>query len=353
MAKKKGKSSKGRKILIAGIVVFLVGILGSSLLAYWAIYKPNVNLEGKASTYIYIPTGTNFEELKELLYSQNLIVNHSTFEWLAEQKNYKRKIKAGKYALLANMNNNQLIDLLRSGKQVPVRVTFNFARTKKELAKQIHEQLEADDEELTQLLNDPEFMNSYGLDPETAMSLFIPNTYEFYWNTSAKKFIERMAAEYRKFWTAERKAKATQMGFSQTEVAVLASIVQQESFIDKEKPIIAGVYMNRLRKKMPLQADPTLIWASGDFSIKRVTSALFNIDSPYNTYKNTGLPPGPICLPAVVSLDAVLNYQKHNYLYFCAKEDFSGYSNYAATYEAHLKNARKYQQALNKRNIHR
>ena len=342
-----------RKLLIASIVVFIAGSLGSAYLAYWAIYKPNVNLNGRQSTYLYIPTGAGFEKVKELLYSQNFIQNHSTFEWLAEQKNYKRKVKPGKYFILSNMNNNQLIDLLRSGKQEPVKVIFTFARTKKELAKKINEQLEADAEQLEDLLNDADFLKTYGLNVENSMSLIIPNTYEFYWNTSAKKFIERMAQEYRKFWNEERKAKAKNIGLSQTEVSVLASIVQQESFIDKEKPIIAGVYMNRLHKRMPLQADPTLIWAVGDFSIKRVTSAYFKIDSPYNTYKNLGLPPGPICLPSVVSMDAVLNYKKHNYLYFCAREDFSGYSNYAATYEAHLKNARKYQQALNKRNIHK
>ncbi len=333
-------------------MVILVGGLGTSYMAYRIIYKPNVTLNGKKSTYIYIPTGSTFEDVKEQLYSNGFISNHSTFEWMAERKNYIRKIKPGKYFILANMSNNHLIDLLRSGKQEPVRVTFTFARTKKELAKKIHEQLEADDIEFENLLSDNDFLQQYGLNADNALTLFIPNTYEFYWNTSAKKLIQKMAGEYKKFWNEERQAKAKTIGFSQTEVAVLASIVQQESYIDAEKPMIAGVYINRINKRMPLQADPTLIWAVGDFTIKRVTGKYFNIDSPYNTYKNLGLPPGPICLPSVKSLDAVLNYKKHNYIYFCAKEDFSGYSNYASNYEAHLKNARKYQAALNKRNIH-
>lgn len=351
MAKKKGKSSFLKKVLIALVIVLVVGGGGTAFLAYRMIYKPNVNLQGKQSTYIYIPTGATFENVKQILYGAGFIENHTSFEWLAERKNYIRKVKAGKYFITTNMSNNSLIDLLRSGKQEPVRLTFTFARTKKQLAEQIHQQIEADDQHFLDLLNDDAFLQQYGLNSENSLSLFIPNTYEFYWNTSAEKLIDKMAKEYKKFWNESRKQKAKEIGFTQTQVSVLASIVQQESYIDKEKPIIAGVYVNRLNKRMPLQADPTLIWAVGDFTIKRVTGAYFSIDSPYNTYKNLGLPPGPICLPSVVSLDAVLNYKKHNYLYFCAKEDFSGYSNYAATYEAHRKNARKYQQALNKRKI--
>lgn len=350
MAKKKKKSGL-RKLLIVGTLVVLLGGIVSSYLAYTTLYKPNVNLNGKKSTYIYIPTGASFETVKSLLYTANLIDNRSTFEWLAERKNYTRKVKAGKYFINTGLNNNQLIDMLRSGMQEPVRVTFTFARTKKELAAKIHEQLEAKEEALLNLLNDETFLKKYNFTNENSLCLFIPNTYEFYWNTSAEKFIEKMAVEYKKFWTNERKRKAEHLGLTQVEVSVLASIVQQESFIDSEKPIIAGVYLNRLRVKMPLQADPTLIWAVGDFSIKRVTGKYFSIISPYNTYKNLGLPPGPICLPSKVSIDAVLNYKKHNYLYFCAREDFSGYSNYASSYEQHMRNARVYQKALNQRKI--
>jgi UPF0755 protein len=351
VAKKKGKSSFLKKVLIAFVLLFAVGGLATTYLAYKFIYKPNVLLSGKKSEIIYIPTGSNFEDVKGVLYTGGLVQNRASFEWLAERKNYKRKIKPGKYILKSRMTNNELLDLLRSGRQVPVQVTFTLARNKKELAIKIQEQLEVKQEEMLDLLTDDAFMAKYGLTAENSLTLFIPNTYEFYWNTSAKKFIERMAEEYKKFWNEKRKILAKEIGLTQSEVAVLASIVQQETYIDKEKPIVAGVYMNRLAKKMPLQADPTLIWAAGDFTIKRVTSKYFNIDSPYNTYKNLGLPPGPICLPSTVSLDAVLNYKKHNFVYFCAKEDFSGLSNYACSYTDHLKNARKYQQALNKRKI--
>ena len=351
MAKKKGKKSFFKKVIIALGLIVLIGGLGSAYWAYRIIYKPNVSLNGKKSTYIYIPTGATFEVVKTVLYNNNFISNHASFEWLAERKHYTRKIKPGKYFIKDDMSNNELIDLLRSGKQEPVRVTFTTARTKGELVAKIHGQLEADSSELIALFNDDAYLNKYGLNKENILTLFIPNTYEFYWNTSAKKFIDKMADEYKKFWTAERKAKANSIGYSQTEISVLASIVQSETYVDKEKPMIAGVYMNRLNKRMPLQADPTLIWALGDFTIKRVLSAYKEIDSPYNTYRNLGLPPGPICLPSVTSLDAVLNYKKHNYIYFCAKEDFSGYSNFARTYEQHLQNARRYQQALNKRKI--
>ncbi len=351
MAPKKTKKTFLRKAWVKFFILASVGGIISSYLVYWAVYKPNVNLNGKKSTYLYIPTGSNYEDVKKQLYDSGFISNHLSFEWMAARKKYAQKIKPGKYLILANMSNNELINMLRSGKQEPVRVTFTFARTKKELAKKIHEQLESDENEFENLLKDAEFLGHYGLNFSNALTLFIPNTYEFYWNTSSKKMIQKMALEYKKFWKKERQEKARNIGLSQTEVSVLASIVQQESFIDAEKPIIAGVYINRLAKKMPLQADPTLIWAIGDFTIKRVTGKYFNIDSPYNTYKNLGLPPGPICLPSVKSLDAVLNYKKHSFIYFCAREDFSGYSNYASTYEGHLKNARKYQAALNKRNI--
>jgi UPF0755 protein len=184
------------------------------------------------------------------------------------------------------------------------------------------------------------------------MSLFIPNTYEFWWDTSAEELFERMHKEYQSFWTEARSQKAQDLGLSKEEVSTLASIVQAESQKSDERPRIAGVYLNRLRIGMPLQADPTLVFAAGDFSIKRLTAKQMAIDSPYNTYKYAGLPPGPINLPDINSLDAVLNFEKHSYLYFCAKEDFSGYHSFAVGYDEHLSNARRYQRALNAANIY-
>jgi len=212
--------------------------------------------------------------------------------------------------------------------------------------------LEVSEEQFLALLQDSVYIRSFEFEEETILSLFIPNTYEFWWNTSATGLFDRMHEEYQKFWTEERKQKAAALGLSQKEVSTLASIVQAESQKSDERPRIAGVYINRLRMGMPLQADPTLVFAAGDFNIKRVTAKQMAIDSPYNTYKYTGLPPGPINLPDLNSLDAVLNAEKHDYLYFCAKADFSGYHSFAVGYNEHLSNARRYQQALNAANIY-
>jgi UPF0755 protein len=201
------------------------------------------------------------------------------------------------------------------------------------------------------MLSSYDFASKYGFNEQTIMTMFIPNTYEFYWNTSADEFFERMADEYKKFWTDERKQKAKNIGLSQSEVSILASIVELETQKKDERPTVAGVYINRLKKKMLLQADPTVVFALGDFTINRVLKIHLETDSPYNTYKYSGLPPGPIYLPSISSIDAVLNFENHDYIYFCAKEDFSGYHNFAKTLAQHNENARKFQQALNKRKI--
>jgi UPF0755 protein len=201
------------------------------------------------------------------------------------------------------------------------------------------------------LMNDPDYCRNLGFTTSTIPCIFIPDTYEMYWNTSADQFIRKMLKEYEKFWNSRRKALARETGFSPVEVSVLASIVQQESNREDEKPVIAGVYINRLNKDWKLEADPTLIFALGDFSIKRVLNAHKEIESPYNTYKFKGLPPGPICFPTKSSIESVLNYSRHSYMYFCAKDDFSGYHSFAKTYVQHLVNARKFQRALNQRGI--
>jgi UPF0755 protein len=233
-----------------------------------------------------------------------------------------------------------------------VQVTFNTIRTKTELAEKITANLEVSEEQFLALLQDSVYIRSFGFEEETILSLFIPNTYEFWWNTSATGLFDRMHQEYQKFWTEERKQKAAALGLNQKEVSTLASIVQAESQKADERPKIAGVYLNRLRMGMALQADPTLVFAAGDFSIKRLTAKQMAIDSPYNTYKYAGLPPGPINLPDINSLNAVLNAERHDYVYFCAKEDFSGYHSFAVSYNEHLNNARRYQRALNAANIY-
>jgi UPF0755 protein len=323
--------------------------------AWQYLYRTNVDLDGKRSELFYIRTGDTYENVLRNLYDSQLIKDRASFEYMAEKMNLKESIKPGKYRILAKMSNRELINLLRAGLQEPVQVPFHNIRTREHLVSRVCRRLEADSTELLSLLNDEDFLRKkYGLGKETIMTLFIPDTYEFYWNTSAEQFLDRMAKEYKAYWTDERKAKAKQIGLSQSQVSVLASIVQCEQWrYDDEKPVVAGLYMNRLKQDMALQSDPTLIFAIGDFTIQRVLNGDKNVESPYNTYKYKGLPPGPICLPETTSLDAVLNYQKHDFLYMCAKEDFSGRHNFAKTYEQHKIYAKKYQDALSARGINR
>lgn len=332
-------------------------LLGGGLLVYWAytlVYQPNIKLANKTSQYFYVSTGSTFNKVINDLSEQQLIVNRASFDRLAELKKYKNKIRPGRYRLKNKMNNNELINLLRAGIQEPLQITFNNIRTKEQLASRFGAKLEPDSIDFIQLLNDNSFTASYGLTTSTVLTLFVPNTYEFYWNTSVEEFMGRMAREYKNFWNEERKAKAKAINLSQTEVSILASIVQAEqNRFNDEKPVIAGLYINRLKKGMPLQSDPTLIYAIGDFTINRVLNVDKEVESPYNTYKYGGLPPGPITLPEISSLDAVLNYKKSNFIYMCAKEDFSGRHNFSETINQHSLHARRFRDALNKQNIKR
>ncbi|MFH1322123.1 MAG: endolytic transglycosylase MltG [Bacteroidota bacterium] len=347
-SKKKSFFSK----IILSFILLLIIISGLWIYdKYKEIYQPNITLHGKKTTCLFIPTGSSFKDVVNQLYEKNYIINTASFEWVAELKKLKNNIHPGKYLIKAGMSNDELIDLLRSGKQKPVRLVLNALRTKEQLASRISKKIEADSASLVRLLNNADFLAGYNLAKENAMLFFIPNTYEFYWNTSAEQFFERMEEEYDRFWTEDRKNKAERIDLSRAEITVLASIVEQETTKNDEKSTIAGVYINRLNKGMRLEADPTIIYAIGDFSITRVLDAQKEIDSPYNTYKYKGLPHGPICLPSIASLDAVLNCQKHDYLFFCAKEDFSGYHNFARTYAQHVVNAKKFRRELNKRKI--
>lgn len=340
-----------KKVAWSGVAIMLliVGIFGYVI--YQRLFSANVMTGKVNSEFVYIPTGSNFEDVIRILDEKHLIINEKTFRWTAEQMKYTRDIKPGRYRLKANMNNKELVSLLRSGKQEPLNVVFNNIRTKEQLVQRIGEQIEANPQSLLNLLNDADYTGRLGFTPANILALFIPNTYEFYWNTSADKFIQKMAKEYKKFWTEERIAKSKQIKLSQVQVSIIASIVQQESNKESEKPVIAGVYINRFQQGWPLEADPTLVYALGDFTINRVLNVYKQIDSPYNTYKYKGLPPGPICLPTVKSIDAVLNYSRHKFMYFCAKDDFSGYHAFAETLSQHANNARKFQKALDKRHI--
>jgi peptidoglycan lytic transglycosylase G len=343
-----------KKIIIS---VFLIGILYGGYTAYnmyQRVYQPNVTLSNTNDKYFYIYSDYQFDDVVHDLYEKGYIINRESFKWVAQKKsNFKNNIHSGRYLLKEGMNNNDLVDLLRSGESVPVKVTFNNVRTTEQLAGKLSKNLECDSSEVIDLLQSKEFVSKYGFNRITILTLFLPNTYQFNWSTTAEGAIERMAAEYKKFWTDERKAKAGKLNLSQSEIAILASIVQAEQSVHSdERPRVAGLYINRIRKGMLLQSDPTIIYGIGDFSIRRVLNRHKDIDTPYNTYKHTGLPPGPINLPSIKSLDAVLNYESHDYIYMCAKEDFSGYHNFAKTYSQHLVYARKYQRELNRRKIY-
>ena len=349
------KKSGFSKFLLSFLFLAIIGGAGMVYELYSRVYQPNVVFpENTKEKYIYIPTDADFLTVVKVLSENGLLVNSNSFEWLAKQKKYTTNIKAGRYKIDRALNNNELVNLLRSGKQTPVKVTFNNLRTKEQLAGKIANQIEADSFSILSYITDTVFQQKLGLNNNNIACLFIPNTYEFYWNTSAEQFVNRMLKEYKSFWDTTRKAKADKIKLNYYEVATLASIVEKEQNIKRdERPEIAGLYLNRIKKKMKLESDPTLIFALGDFTIKRVLNKDKKVDSPFNTYKHKGLPPGPICIPSINSIDAVLNASNHKYIFMCAKEDFSGYHNFAKTYAKHLINARKYQKALNKRKIMR
>ncbi len=309
------------------------------------IFNSNVTIDTEVA-YLYIPNDSNYEDLLVILDTTGYVNNMESFKQVAEWKKYGDKILAGRYEIHDGMSNNELINLLRSGKQSPVKLSFISVRSLPILAGKVAVYIEADSTQIANLLMDPATAQKYGFNKQTFPAMFIPNTYEFYWNTSAEKFLERMADEFKKFWNEDRVAKASKLGMSQSEVSTCASIVESETQKNDEKARIAGVYINRINKGMLLQADPTVVFAVGDFSLKRVLKRHLKIDSPYNTYVYPGLPPGPICIPSVSSIDAVLNYENHSYYYFCAKEDFSGYHVFASSLRQHNNNANRYHRAL-------
>ncbi len=348
--KSKHKKKVFTKVILISLSIIII-ILASIAYSYYnKIYRENVRIDLK-DEYVYITTGSTFEDVVRILTKEQILKDLSSFEWLAEVKKYSQNVKPGRYRIKEGMNNNELINLLRSGKQEPVKLTLRGFRNYEVLAGYVSHKIEADSSSVVNVFEDEMIANKYGFNENTFLCIIIPNSYEFYWNTSAEEFIERMAKEYKAFWNDERKNKALSIGLSQTEVATLASIIQLETNKQDEMPNIAGVYINRLKKGMLLQADPTVIYAVGDFSIRRVKQEHLTYDSPYNTYLYKGLPPGPICIAYPYSIDAVLNYKIHNFLYFCAREDFSGYHAFAKTLSDHMVNARKYQKELNKRKI--
>ncbi len=336
----------------------LLGLLICGFIAYQiytAIFGPNTQFNNEEA-YVYIPTDATFNDVKTLV--EPLLKNLSTFESVAKRKGYITNVKPGKYALKKGMNNNEIINTLRSA-NIPVRVSFNNQESLSALAGRIAEQIEADSLALVEAFNDPGFLNETHFDEDSKLGMYLPNTYEFFWNTSAEAFRDRMLKEYQRFWNEDRLAKAKKLGLTPNEVTSLAAIVQKETVKPDERPRVAGVYLNRIRKGMLLQADPTVIFAikkeTGNYDtiIKRVLYRDLEMDSPYNTYKYVGVPPGPITMPDIASIDAVLNAEKHDYLYFVVDVSNFGYHMFAKTLAQHNRNKVQYTRWLNEQKVYR
>jgi len=352
--KRRKKRLKNRKLLYISLsVLFVLAIyLGLRGFAYYtSMQKPNIFVHPDKKEFLLIYKNDGFDDVVKKLEKSGTVKNIKSFIHAAEKLNYPDNIVLGRYELVDGMSNRELLRKLINGRQTPTRITFNNIRTKEALAQKLSSQLHLDSAAMINVLNDREILSEYRLTPATVVSLFIPNTYEVYWDISPENLLKRMKKEYDTFWTEDRLMKLNDVGLDRVEVTTLASIVEEETKKRDEKPVVAGLYLNRINKRMPLQADPTVKFALQDFSLKRIYYEHLTINSPYNTYKYAGLPPGPIRIPSIESIDAVLNYQAHNYIYMCAKEDFSGYHNFATTLEEHNRNAAKYRRESNRRGI--
>lgn len=344
-----------KKVVWALLVISLIAGAAVGYYTYKLIYGSALDLKSE-STSFYIRSDWNERDVLESLVELAGLRNPEFAEALIEKKNYQGNLVVpGKYTLTADMSLNELIDHLRAGNgEEEVNVTFNAARRLLELAGSVALNIEADSAQIAQKLSDPQVAGKYGFNSATFISMFFPDTYRMEWDTNADEFVERMAAEYKRFWTEDRIQKARNYGLSQSEVSTLASIVQAEQQVHPdERKIIAGLYLNRLKTGMRLQSDPTVVYAVGDFTINRVLTKHLSTPSPYNTYLHSGLPPGPINLPSKQSIDAVLNADENKYIFMCAKADFSGYHAFATNLTQHNRNARAFQQALNERKIYK
>ncbi len=343
---------KTNNLLIGAVIGIAVIFICVIFYFYQIFYTPNFLMgQSQAGAYIYINEGDDFKAVLQQLKNKKLIHNTLPFAFVAQIRGYQKNIKPGRYYIKGNAGNSEVVLMLRSGAQAPVKVTFNNIRTLDDLVGKVGEQLACGKEKFNQVLRSSEILKKYNTDTTNIIGLFLPDTYETYWNTKPDVFIAQMYRTYKKFWTEKRQEDAKKLKLTPAQVITLASIVQAETGKNDEKPRVAGVYLNRLRTKMKLQADPTLVFGLRDFTIKRLYDKHKEVNSPYNTYKYFGLPPGPINMPIQTSIEAVLNAETHKYVYFCAKDDFSGYHNFAITYNEHIRNAKLYQKALDMKGI--
>jgi UPF0755 protein len=337
---------RSRVARYAAIIIILLALFG-----LYRVFGPNTG-KFRQGTFFYVHTGASYEQVRSALDTGGFVNDMFSFDLLARWVKLPAHIHPGKYKIERGMSNYRILRLLRSGRQTPVKLVIRRLRTKQDFINLVSAALEADSMKLKQMLQDDDYLSQFGLDTNTVMCGVMPDTYDFFWNTTADKAFRKIERNYSRFWDATKKQQADAQGLTPVKVIILASIVDEETNVNEDKPKIASVYLNRLQKGLKLEADPTVKFAVGDFTIRRIAGPMMQIESPYNTYANKGLPPGPICTPAVSSIEAVLQAPATNYLYFCAKSDFSGYSDFAATYDEQMKNARAYQKALNERGIH-
>ena len=340
-----------KKLKIAILLFSLVSAMFSYYV--WQVFKtPNFNVEANKPFELFIPQKATYESVLDTLKKHDIVRDQLSFRFLAKVLSYPEKVRPGRYVIHSEMGNWELLRKLRNGRQDAYKVVINNFRLKEDIAGRISHQTAYDSVAIYALLDSTVLMQQWGFDSETSPAIFVPNTYDVNWTTTFPEFLEKMNKAYVKFWTSKRKQQAQKLGLTPVQVSILASIVYGESKNSKEQARVAGVYWNRLQANMPLQADPTVVFAWKDFTIKRVTSKYTALNSPYNTYKNTGLPPGPISIVSGDVIDRVLNLEHHDYLYFCAKADFSENHAFAVTYAEHRKNAADYQKALDKNKIH-
>ena len=342
---------KKKTIYILSLVAVLLLLVGGAVayVAYSAVMAPVV--EGEEAVYIQVRPSDNTQQVGEMLASAAEVKTMAGFAPLMKHYKYDQRVKPGNYAIRPGDSMRDICLRLLSGNQTPVNLVIPSVRTLDRLAGTVGRQLMTDSASVMALLTDAHFLDSLGYTSATAPCIFIPNTYEVYWTMTPEQFVTRMLKENKRFWDDSRMAKAKAQGLTPNEVMTLASIIDEETAKDDEKVMVAGLYLNRLKRGMLLQADPTVKYALGDFELRRILYVHLQTDSPYNTYRYVGLPPGPIRIPSMSAIESVLNPTRHSYLYMCAKEDFSGYHNFAATLTQHNANARRYQQALNRLGI--
>ncbi|WP_027393568.1 endolytic transglycosylase MltG [Aquimarina latercula] len=340
------------------LIIALIGLIGGGLFAYYvyqAVFSPNTNFDSETTT-VFIPSGTIYPELRKIIHP--LLKDPSSFDKIAAKKGYTNKVKAGRYILKKGLNNNELVGLLRS-KNTPIQLSFNNQERLENLAARVAQQIEADSLSLLKAFKDADFIAEQGFTIDNALAMYVPNKYEFFWNTSAEQFRSRMLKEYKRFWNDNRTSKAKSIGLTFNEITTIASVVQKETAKVDERPRVAGVYMNRYKNGWKLDADPTVIYAlkkhrdDWDMVIKRVLYKDLELDSPYNTYKYSTLPPGPITMPDISSIDAVLNYENHEYYFFVANVENFGYHKFAKTMAQHNRNKKQYINWINKQGVNR